>query len=170
MSRLDAFFGRIRAAGVDLALGFGINYSTGLNAQRNPTTKYVDVTLAEDAIQPANVAPASGMGIPVVLRVAFASEIAGAVDTEILASADFDFRILDVTAYVTGNYPGATWQLRTAAGGLGSVLSSALATDNAGVVRNNDSQSRTVVTGGAIYLRRSVAIPSGEIIILAVRT
>lgn len=45
MSWLDALLGRIRSAGVDLALGNGLNFLSPLTATRNDSTGFVDVAV-----------------------------------------------------------------------------------------------------------------------------
>lgn len=47
MSWLDALLGRIRNAGVDLALGSGLNFLAPLIAARNPSTGFVDIGLTD---------------------------------------------------------------------------------------------------------------------------
>jgi hypothetical protein len=172
MSRLDAFFGRIQSAAVDLALGFGINFSTGLSAVRNPTTKFIDVSVADESLGAAQLAPpAADLAVPFVIGpVAFTTVIGGADDVLIYGDAEFGFKILDVTVHLTTNPAGQTVQLRTATGGGGSALSSSFPTDNTGTIRNNDTQTRNVVAGGDIYMRRSTGFPGGTVWILAVRT
>jgi hypothetical protein len=176
MSRLDAFFGRIQAAGVDLALGFGLNFAGGLTATRNASTKFTDVTLADGSIEAAQLAaPADDLAVPFVIGpVSFSLTFAGVpVDDAVLASAPFGFKILDVTILATASLnPAATAQLRTASGGGGSALSSSIAMPDVagGTYRNNDTQPRTVAAGGSIYLRRSTDVTGGTVHILAVRT
>jgi hypothetical protein len=171
MSRLDAFFGRIRAAGVDLALGFGINFSTGLSAVRNPSTKYVDVTAS---IAATNVAPAAAdMAVPFVIGpIALTLGFGGvAIDTAVLVGAPFAFTILDMTVIVSAApNPTCTAVLRSATGGGGTALSSTLTLNAAGTFRNNDTQTRAVTAGGDLYLRRSTDVNSSVVYLLAVRT
>jgi hypothetical protein len=174
MSRLDAFFGRLRAAGVDLALGFGINFSGGLTATRNASTKYVDVTIASDYLAAENIAaPADILAVPFIIGpVGLALSFSGTPnDTLILSDAPFDFKILDVSVAVSAAVdPSVTAQLRTATGGGGSVLSSLITLSATGTFRNNDTDLRTVAAGGSIYMRRSSDVSQSAVYILAVRT
>jgi hypothetical protein len=174
MSRLDAFFGRIQSAAVDLALGFGLNFTSGLSAVRNPTTKFIDVGVADGSLGAAQLAPpAADMGVPFVIGpISFALTFVGTPhDTLILSDAPFGFTILDVVVHVNAaTDPAITATLRTATGGGGSVLSSTMALNATGTFRNNDTQTRTVNAGGNIYLRRSTDVDQGSVYILAVRT
>lgn len=171
MSRLDAFFGRIQSAGIDLALGFGLNFSSSLSAVRNPTTKYIDVSVASDSLDPTHLAtPVSGFNVPVVLRAAFTAGGGGADDVEVLTDAPYGFRILDVAVLVSTADSGDTVQLRSESGGAGSALSSAISVGATGTARNSDTETRTVAAGGDVYLRRTSDVCAGEVVIWAVRT
>lgn len=170
---LDALLGRIRNGGVDLTLGVGLNFTNGIQAQKNSTTGFTDVSLQSDVIVPSQLAPASvaDFAVPIVRRVAFVVGGASAADdVEILALAPFDLRIVDAAFLVSTNLAGSTWQLRTSTGGGGSALSSAVSAATATAQRNADTETRTVTQGSPIYLRRSSDQTAGEVVIWAVRT
>jgi len=61
MSWFSALLGRVRSAGVDLALGSGINFTDGLAARLNPVTGYIDVSATNEGLaEVAAVASATG--------------------------------------------------------------------------------------------------------------
>lgn len=169
---LDAVLGRIKNAGTDIALGFGINFNSGLRARLNPSTKFIDVDLRESAVAPEHLAPATtGFGVVLVKRVAFDAGVTdGPDDVEIMLDAPFNFRIEDVVVLITTADAGGSLQLRSEPDGDGSALSSAMLGDSTGTVRNDDTETRLVVTGGNIYLRRSTDLIEGEVVIYAERT
>lgn len=169
---LDALLGRISDAGTTLGLGYGINFNSGVRARLNPSTRFVDIDLRDEAVTPTQIAiGTTGFSVALVKRVAFAAGIGGAADdVAIMLDAPFNYRILDVVIPVLTADSGDTLQLRSATAGGGSALSSVLSGGATGTVRNNDTQTRIVVEGGNVYLRRSTNLIAGEVIIYAERT
>lgn len=115
---------------------------------------------------------ASNLATPFVIRVAFTALAAGTADDVTIynATAPFAFRIVDCFALISTAILATTVTLRSASGGGGSALSSALSSAATGTARNNDTATRTVASGGSLFLRRSDRGVAGEIVIICVRT
>jgi hypothetical protein len=169
---LDALFGRIRNAGTDLALGYGLNFTSGLLARLNPSTRFVDVSVSDAYFAPANLAPeASALAVPFVVRKSYSAGAAGtADDVTVLASAPFDFRIVDVILKTSVEIAATSARLRSATGGGGVVLSSVLSTATLATARENGTVTKAVAEGGAVFLRRDDRGVAGEVILLCERT
>ena len=84
-------------------------------------------------------------------------------------SAPFAFRIVDAYVLISTAIALSTVQLRDTSGGGGAALSSALTSATAGTIRNNDTATPTVASGGSVFLRRSDRGVAGEVIVVAVR-
>ncbi len=173
MAWLDAFFGRIFTNGVEIELSKGVDFLSPLTAALNTTTESIEVTLGEDAVTPALVAPAaSGMSVPFAVRKSFSALTPGtADDVTVLASAPFAFRILD-SWLDTGSAAivATSATLRSASGGGGVTLSSALSTATALSTARNSGITKQVAEGGAVFLRRSDRGVEGEVVLLCERT
>lgn len=127
----------------------------------------------DNLIDPANTLPVTASRAIVWMnRTAFSAGAAGAADdvTVYSASAPFAFRIINVEVLIATAILATTVTLRDTSGGGGAVLSSALSSAATGTVRNNDTVTRTVASGGSVFLRRSDRGVAGEVIIYAVRT
>jgi hypothetical protein len=173
MAWLDAFFGRVYANGVEIELSQGLDFVDPLTAALNQTTHSIEVGLADASVSPALVAPAaSDMSVPFTIRKAYSALTPGtADDVTVLASAPFAFRILDSWLDTGSAAVGAsTATLRTASGGGGTTLSSALDTEVALATARNSGVTKQVAEGGAVFLRRSDRGVSGEVILLCERT
>lgn len=170
---LDALLGRLRNGGDEIPLGAGLNFTSGLRAVRNLATGFADVSITPDGVLPTHAAPAAsaagGITFPLIVKpVSFASN-AGADDTAVLLSAPFAFTIAGVMWKVAGNNPTETWRLHTATGGGGSTLSAAFVPTDAGTYLDLDTVTRSVSAGDNIYVRRTVGLSSGQVVIVGVR-
>ena len=135
--------------------------------------------LDERALVPSCVGRiASDLALPFTLYKAFAAGVTGAADdVQVLASADFAFRILRVEPIIETGVAASTGVLRTAIGGGGSPLSSTFDTSAhpntpsaPPVAAGAWVKTTTVVASGGIYWRRSNDNIKGELIITALRT
>jgi hypothetical protein len=121
------------------------------------------------------VAGSDGVSVPVVLRQAFVTGgAAGTADdvTVFNASAPYKFRIVDVWLVVADAEAASTVQLRTASGGLGSVLSAEIDTAALGIARQAGTgltSTAIVAKNGSVYLRRSDRNVAGELFMLVIR-
>lgn len=143
------------------------------NAFGTPMVEQVSISSGQLAPEQSLVAAASTVlfGGTFYARHTFVAGAGGAADDITLFNANFPFpvRIVSVAMLTSTNVVGSTVQLRTAAGGLGSNLSSALASAAIGTTYNNDSVTRTVAQNGSIFLRRSDSGVAGTILIGFVR-
>jgi hypothetical protein len=129
------------------------------------------LTVDNGVISPSNLAAVAGnSGAAFCLHVPLTATGGPADDVTIfVANAPFAFRILDVWVLVSTLQLLSNVTLRSATGGGGSALSSALQTTLTGTVRNNDTVTRTVTQGGSLYARRTTGSIVGELVILGVR-
>jgi hypothetical protein len=143
------------------------------NAFGAPMVEQVSISSGQIAPEQSLVAAASTVlfGGAFYARHTFVAGGGGAADDITLFSANFPFaaRIVSVEMLTSGNVVGSTVQLRTAAGGAGSALSSALASATIGTTYNNDSVTRTIALNGSVFLRRSDSAVAGTILIGFVR-
>lgn len=123
------------------------------------------------AIAPGSLFADNNFGVPFLIRNVFAAGAAGTADDVTIynGNAPFAFRIVDCWVQVATAIVATTVQLRTASGGGGTALSSALSTALTGTVSNNDTASRSVASAGSVFLRRSDRGVAGTILILALR-
>ena len=128
-------------------------------------------TLSDSVIVPAKLSASITFGVPFLITQPLTAGVAGTADdvTIYSANAPFDFRIVDVWLLVSAAIGGSTVQLRSATGGGGSALSSALSSAATGTVRNNDTATRQVASGGSLFVRRSDRAVAGRILITALR-
>ena len=123
-------------------------------------------------IDPGNLLPiTTSRGVLWINRTTFAAGAAGTADDVTIynASAPFAFRIVDAYVLISTAIALSTVQLRDTSGGGGAALSSALTSATAGTIRNNDTATPTVASGGSVFLRRSDRGVAGEVIVVAVR-
>jgi hypothetical protein len=111
------------------------------------------------------------LGNTVVLRRTIAAGAGGAADDVTLTDhLPVGIEIVDVILHVaTAGAGGSTATVRTAAGGAGTALSSALSTAATGVARSVLATAATAAGGAALYLRRSDNALAGFIDIVAIR-
>lgn len=129
--------------------------------------------LGDESVAPAELAAldADGIGPLFVIRKAFTAGTTGSADdVEVLAEAAFDFRIIDSFICVSTAKSANTVQLRSASGGGGSALSSAMSVGSTGRVRDASTASVTVSAEGAIYLRRSDRDCAGEVFLICAKS
>lgn len=109
--------------------------------------------------------------VPFLLRTVMTAGTAGTADDVTIydANAPFAFTIVDCWLQVSTAIAGHTAQLRTATGGGGSALSTALSMSATGTARNNDTASRSVAADGSVFVRRTDRGTAGTIIIHALR-
>jgi hypothetical protein len=91
-------------------------------------------------------------------------------DVTVDAPLPLGLRLLDVWLHVTTAVGGSTAQLRSATGGGGIGLTTALSTAATGLVRNTSSLTPTRAAGQSIFLRRSDRGIAGDVCILCART
>jgi hypothetical protein len=170
---LDALLGRIRSGGVALTLGYGLDFKGGLRAALNPSTKFVDVTLAEQGVGVANLAPeAAGVAPVFVLRIPMTAGTPGTADDVTGSAAPAACRVLDKWADVTTAIGGSSLRVRDAAGGVGDTLSGTIssATQGEGIRASSLFAGQTTLAAGEIpYVRRSDRGVAGTVYLLCER-
>src|SRR5690606_29894894 len=115
-------------------------------------------TVTNAVLTPAMLAVlASAVGVPFVVYAAFTAGTPGTADdvTIFPGALPVAFRILDVQVITSTPIATSTITLRTATGGGGSALSSAIPSAAAGTQRNNDTATRTCALGTLCVARRS---------------
>lgn len=102
----------------------------------------------------------------------FAAGAGGSADdiTLVSAATPFAMRVLEVITVTTTGVMAATCTLRTATGGAGTALSSAMAAASAGRTSSTLSTTTEVAAGSSLVLRRSDSGIAGEVIIRVLRT
>jgi hypothetical protein len=127
--------------------------------------------LADSSVEPANLIASITFGVPFIVTQPLTGGVTGTADDVTIYNADapFDMRILDVWAVLSAGVLASTVQLRSASGGGGSALSSAIPSTTSGTSRNNDTATRQVAGSGSLFIRRSDRAVAGRILILAVR-
>lgn len=135
--------------------------------------------IAERLVPPTGLTPeVSPTGITAVqagtfeVRLTITAGGGGAADDVTLFDANCPtaLRILDAQFMTSTNVGGSTVQLRSASGGGGSPLTTALSTAATGTARNNDVQTRTIALNGSAFLRRSDSGVAGTLILTCART
>jgi hypothetical protein len=138
-----------------------------------------DTQIADGAVKPWKLSLPDGaagdnsgeLGNVVVLRRTIAAG-AGlqADDVTLTEHLPVGIEIVDVILHVaTVGAEGSTATVRSATGGAGTALSSALATDAPGVARSTLATQATAASGAALYLRRGDNALAGFIDIVAIR-
>lgn len=171
MSWLDALLGRIQSSAANVALGFGLNFTTNLRARFNQTTKYIDVDVSPGTLTATEAAPiaSAGPALAIVMRKAFTVGGGGNDDTTLLTNAPYAFRILDVKYMIDDHDANGAVELRSATGGGGTQLSGSASVTATGTFRPNDSASGSVAAGGSVYMRRTGNQIGGEVVVIGVR-
>jgi hypothetical protein len=170
---LDAILGRIRDAGVELALGYGLDFKGGLKARLNPSTKFIDVTLGDAGVAPAAVAAeADSAAVPFVLRVEMTAGTPGTADDVQGPDAPFALRIVDRWADVNTAISATNLRVRTASGGSGNTLSGLISTATVqdGVRASNSADQDTLASGASIFVRRSDRGVAGNVYLMCIRS
>lgn len=139
-------------------------------------TSGTSFTIDSGVITPAKLATlASSIGSNFSIYFPFTAGAGGSADdvTIFNANAPFAFRILKTLPYISGNLAANTIELRTAAGGAGTALSSTfdstLATEDPAIT-TPITATTTIAANGSIFIRRSDSAIAGEIICLCVKT
>lgn len=169
---LDAILGRIRNAGAELGIGYGLDFKSGLAARLNPSTKFIDVTLGDAGVAPANLAAESGsLAVPFVIPVTFTAGTPGTADDVTGPNAPFALRILDRWADVNTAIALAQLRVRDTPGGVGTTLSGTMSGANVqdGVRATNGADSDTLAAGAPFYIRRSDRGVAGTVYLMCVR-
>lgn len=172
---LDALLGRIRNTNVEIPLGYGLNFTSGVRARLNTTSKFVDVDLQPDAVGPTFLAPESdGVGATFVVRIAMTAGTPGTADDVVGPAAPVALRIVDRWSDITTAIGGASVRVRTAAGGVGSSMSGIISADTAGDGIRADTglnaTQSTLAAGATPFVRRSDRGVAGTVYLLCVRT
>lgn len=111
--------------------------------------------------------------VPFVIRVPFTAGTQGSADdVAVLAPANvlpFAVRLLDVEVLTSTAIATSTATLRTATGGTGTALSSALTTAATGRARTTLLTNELVAASTPMYLRRSDRGAAGEVVITLIR-
>lgn len=174
-------FAGIRANGSATTDRTNINFISGTGitvaATDDAGNDEIELTFSATAasVTPTTVAvfgTPTNTGIPFIIYVSFAAGTPGTADdvTVFSSTAPFNFRILE-SWLVTGTAIGSsTVQARTATGGLGSALSTAMSSTVAGKTSDNSTATVTVASGGSVFLRRSDRGVAGEFFAMCVRT
>lgn len=139
----------------------------------------VDVTIASAAtagtVTPTTLSifgTPTNTGVPFIIYVTFAAGAGGSADdvTVFSSSAPFNFRILESWLITTTAVALSTVQARTATGGGGTALSTAMSATVAGKTSDNSTATATVAASGTMVLRRSDSGIAGEFFAMAIRT
>jgi len=121
--------------------------------------------LAGIAADPDGIAPMF------VLTKAFTAGTTGtADDVTVLEAAPFAFKIVDSYVIVDDAKTSETVTLRSATGGGGSALSSAMSVNATGRVRDASTSIPSVAADSAIYLRRSDRDCGGVVVLLCAKS
>lgn len=171
---LDALFGRVFNANVEVPLSGGLNFTGALEAALNPSSGVTDVGVGDNTLDPGHAAAAvAGLGAAFAISVLLTAGTPGTADdvTVFAASAPFAFQILDCWGKVGTGISTKTATLRSAAAGGGSALSSALDFGTSSVTsRDNSGAAPSVSKGGSLYVRRSDRGVAGTVVILIQKT
>lgn len=173
-SWFDALWGRIFQAGVEVSQGSGLNFLGSLRAVLNPATGYTDVDVGDGSIGPDQILiQTSGVGIPFVFAVPLVAGTPGTADDVVFfaANAPFGFQVIDSWGDPATAISTKTATVRTATGGGGSALSSALDFGTANVrTRNTLGSSGSVAKGGSLVVRRSDRGIAGTVFVHVLKT
>lgn len=135
----------------------------------------VTFTLINATVTPTKLAvfgTPTNAGSTFCIYVAFSAGAGGSPDdvTIYSSAAPFNFRILEAWLVTATAVAASTVIARTATGGLGSTLTTAISATATGKTSDNSTATTTVASGGTVVLRRSDSAIAGEFIIMAVRT
>lgn len=171
MSWLDALLGNIYSSGVQQALGGGVNFTAGLRAVFNPSTKQNDVSIAPSTITPDMSAPeASNRALMFALHSRY-SFTAAAQDLALITSASFAFKIVRATMTIElGN--SATLQVFDAISGGGTAFSQSASSGSTNQTKTGlvITPWKTVSVGTSLYLHTDGAgIESGDVLLECIR-
>lgn len=173
-SWFDALWGRIFQGGVEVAQGGGLNFVGALRAAQNPATGYTDVDVGDGSIGPDQILIATnGVATPFIFEIPLVAGTPGTADdvSFFTANAPFAFQVIDVWGDPATAISTKTATLRTATGGVGSALSSALDFGTANVrTRNTLGSSGSVAKGGSLVVRRSDRGIAGTVFALVLKT
>lgn len=172
---LDALLGRIRDAGTAINLGYGINFSTGIRARLNTTTKFIDVDLRDAGVTPTHLAAESNGVAPVfVLRIPITAGTPGSPGDVAGSAAPAACRIIDRWADVTTAIGASTLTVRSATGGGGNTLSGSISSDTVAegvrAASGAVSAQSTLAAGAIPQVRCSDRGVAGTVYLLCERT
>lgn len=170
---LDALLGRIRKAGTELGMGYGLDFKSGLGAALNASTKFIDITI-EDAAIAANHLQSqgpTGVGIPFVISNTFPALTPGTADAVTVIDSDQpEIKVIDSWFETTTAIAASAVRLHNTASGATVVYSGTLSSAALGIVRNaGPRDTDTVPAGGPVFLRRSDRGVAGTIYLLCVK-
>lgn len=173
-SWFDALWGRIFQGGVEVAQGNGLNFTGAMRAALNPSTGYTDVDVGDGSIGPDQILIKTvGVAVPFVFAIPLVAGTPGTADdvSFFTANAPFGFQVVDTWGDPATAISTNTATLRTATGGGGSALSSALDFGTANVrTRNTLGSSGSVAKGGSLVVRRSDRGIAGTVFVLVLKT
>lgn len=171
----------IRDDGVDMAAEAALNFTSTstINAvltddAGNGETE-VALSLIDATVTPIKLAvfgTPTNAGSLFTVYVSYAAGAGGAPDDVTIYSTTvpFNFRILEAWQVTLTAVAASTVQARTASGGLGTALTTAISSVVAGKTSDNSTATTTVASGGSIFLRRSDSGIAGEFFLLCTRT
>lgn len=174
-------FAGIRANGSATTDRTNINFISGsgvtVTATDDAGNDEIELTFSATAasVTPTTVAvfgTPTNTGVPFIIYVSFAASTPGTADdvTVFSGTAPFNFRILESWLVTSTAIVSSTVQAKTATGGLGSDLSTAMSSTVAGKTSDNSTATSTVASGGSMFLRRSDRGVAGEFFAMCVRT
>lgn len=174
-------FAGIRANGSATTDRTNINFISGsgvtVTATDDAGNDEIELTFTATAasVTPTTVSvfgTPTNTGVPFIIYVSFAAAAAGTADdvTVFSSTAPFNFRILESWLVTSTAITSSTVQARTATGGLGSALSTAMSSTVTGKTSDNSTATATVSSGGSVFLRRSDRGVAGEFFAMCVRT
>jgi hypothetical protein len=170
---LDALLGRVRSAGTDVALGYGLDFKTGLRARLNTSTKFIDVEIQDDTLLSSQLAPQgpTGVAVPFVISKPFTALTPGTGDAVAVIDSDQpEIEVLDAWVEITTAILTTAVRLHDTASGATVTYSGTLSSAVTGVVRNSGPRdTATVPAGGPVFLRRSDRGVAGTVHLLCVR-
>jgi hypothetical protein len=168
---LDALTGRVASDGVEIDRTGGTNYTNGVRAVADTTANWVRVELAPGGTGPTLIAPAglSTLAVPLTLAVDFAVGASGARDV-LLFTAPFACELLDCSVRIGTAVAASTVQLFSATSGGGAVYSSLMTSSTLGTQRDNDTATRSIPNGGAVYMHATDGAIAGTFVLNLIRT
>lgn len=160
-------------ANINFISGSGVTVTATDDAANNEIELTFSATAA--SVTPTTISvfgTPTNTGVPFIIYVSFAAGTPGTADdvTVFSSTAPFNFRILEAWLVTNTAITSSTVQARTAAGGLGSALTTAMSSTIAGKFSDNSTATTTVSSGGSMFLRRSDRGVAGEFFAMCVRT
>lgn len=168
---LEALLGKVLSSGVSIPLS-GLNFTGGIAATPNPSTKVTDVSIAEGVVAPSHLQAQTlaGVGVPFTIAVTFEALTPGTNDAVTVVDSDQpEIKILDSWYEVTTAIGGSTLRLCSTASGGTDEYGGSISSASSGVIRNAGSRDTdTVPASSPVFLRRSDRGVAGTVYLLCV--